>query len=117
MIDKKEIESLITSMPFSDEEKATLLNSLNAGTDISVVMVDISKLIDSKGKSLVESNPDAVKVYAEIQDDYNNEIKKADDEFNAKMDEIENEVESVNKEIGEKIDGIRVGELKATLEK
>ena len=114
-MDKQQIENLIASMPFDEKDKINLLDDLKNNLPTKVIMEKLGKLISQKEKSLNESNPEPAKAYAEINDDYNKEVEKAEGEFDQKMEAIEKEAEEIDRDVSKKLDDIRIEELKDNL--
>ena len=112
----QQIKDLILSMPFSEEDKDRLLDDIKNNLPTKIIMEKVGVLINKKEKSLNQSNPEPAKAYDEINKEYNEDVKKATDQFDQKMDAIENEADQVNKDLSKQLDQIRVEELKESIQ-
>lgn len=106
------IKKIIADSPLDESDKFDLIAKLEAGSNITEILVQIKRLIDKKEKDLDEKNPEGLAEYKQIQDDYVTEVNSATDTFNKSMDQINAETETVSADFFKKLDEVRLKELK-----
>jgi hypothetical protein len=114
-MDKKELEKLINEMPFTDDEKKSLLVDLANGVSAQDILVKTKTLLATKEDGLNKENPQAAAVHEAAEREYEEAVTKASGEFDNTMVQIDKEAEEVGQEMMRRLDTARAEEIKESI--
>ena len=114
-MDNKELEKLISEMPFADDQKKSLLADLASGISAQDVLAKTKTLLAAQEDGLDKANPEAAAAHEAADREYEEAVTKASGDFDTTMAQIDKEADEIGQEMMKRLDQARADEIRQSI--